>query len=197
MERYDLTQLQEDLRRELGNGLTDEAVEAVKRLLSKYKSNPKDWQDKEKWSDVKYTRTLLDRGNGHYNLMTLCWNTGQESPIHNHPDSHCFMKTLQGTVHEEVYKKPNTSSSCCQNCDCEMIKIADRDYKVDDVALITDNDGVHRVGNRSHVEKAVTLHLYSPPFSTCHKYDDKSSKETEVPMGFDQDFTERCCPHTC
>ena len=52
-ERYDLTQLQEDLRRELGNGLTDEAVEAVKRLMSKYKSNPKDWQDKEKWSDVK------------------------------------------------------------------------------------------------------------------------------------------------
>ena len=84
----------------------------------------------------RYTRTLLDRGNGHYNLMTLCWNTGQESPIHNHPDSHCFMKTLQGTVHEEVYKKPNTSS-CCQNCDSEMIKIADREYKVDDVALIT------------------------------------------------------------
>lgn len=52
-ERYDLTQLQEDLRRELGNGLTDEAVESVKRLLSKYKSNPKDWQDKEKWSDIK------------------------------------------------------------------------------------------------------------------------------------------------
>ena len=52
-ERYDLTQLQEDLRRELGNGLTDEAVEAVKRLMSKYKSNPKDWQDKEKWIDVK------------------------------------------------------------------------------------------------------------------------------------------------
>ena len=62
---------------------------------------------------------------------------------------------------------------------------------------LPDNDGVHRVGNRSHVEKALTLHLYSPPFSTCHKYDDKSSKETEVPMGFDQDFTERCCPHTC
>ena len=52
-ERYDLTQLQEDLRRELGNGLTDEAVEAVKRIMSKYKNNPKDWQDKEKWSDVK------------------------------------------------------------------------------------------------------------------------------------------------
>ena len=53
MERYDLTQLQEDLRRELGNGVTDEAVEAVKRLMSKYKSNSKDWQDKEKQSEVK------------------------------------------------------------------------------------------------------------------------------------------------
>ena len=85
---------------------------------------------------LRYTRTLLDKGNGHYNLMLLCWNTGQESPIHNHPNSHCFMKTLKGKIHEEVYKKPNTSS-CCQNSDCEMVKIADRDYKVDDVALIT------------------------------------------------------------
>ena len=30
MERYDLTKLQEELRRELGNGLTDQAVEIVK-----------------------------------------------------------------------------------------------------------------------------------------------------------------------
>ena len=53
MERYDLTKLQEELRRELGNGLTDQAVELVKGLMYKYKSNPQDWQDKETWSDIK------------------------------------------------------------------------------------------------------------------------------------------------
>lgn len=53
MERYDLKKLQEDLKLELGNGLTNQAVELVKGLMSKYKSNPQDWQDKEKWSDIK------------------------------------------------------------------------------------------------------------------------------------------------
>lgn len=196
MSRYDLNSLQSDLRKVLGNGLTEESVKLVKGLMSRYKSDPRDWKDKEKWSDVKYTRTLLDKGNGHYNLMILCWNVGQESPIHNHPNSHCFMKTLEGVVHEELYKKPDMTSCQC-SCGCKMEKIDDRDYTIDNVALITDKDGVHRVGNRSHVDKAVTLHLYSPPFTTCHKYDDDTSKETEVPMGFDQDFSGRCCGTSC
>lgn len=53
MSRYDLNTLQSDLRRELGNGLTEESVELVKGLMSRYKSDPRDWKDKEKWSDVK------------------------------------------------------------------------------------------------------------------------------------------------
>ncbi|XP_048750930.1 cysteine dioxygenase type 1-like [Ostrea edulis] len=192
----DLKALQSALRTVLGNGLKEEAVEMVKELLSQYESRPEDWKDKVKWSDVKYTRTLLDKGNGFYNLMILSWNTGQESPIHDHPNSHCFMKTLQGEVHEELYKKPEVKS-CQDCCGCRMEKIDDRTHKLNDVAHITDEDGFHRVGNKSHVDGAVTLHLYSPPFSTCRKFDDDTSKPTEVPMGFDQDFSEECCTRSC
>lgn len=65
-----------------------------------------------------------------------------------------------------------------------MKKIGERkNYTVNDVALITDKDGVHRVGNESEAN-AVTLHLYSPPFQTCYKYDDNTSEATEVPMNF-------------
>jgi cysteine dioxygenase len=69
--------------------------------------------------------------------MILCWNTGQESPIHDHPNSHCFMKTLQGEVHEELYKKPELTSSCQECSGCKMEKIEDRTYKLNDVAHIT------------------------------------------------------------
>ncbi|XP_062620637.1 cysteine dioxygenase-like [Saccostrea cucullata] len=196
MEHYNLTNLQADLRKLLPFGLEEESVEKIKELMARYKSQPKDWQDKETWSDKKYTRTLLDKGNGHYNLMILCWNTGQESPIHNHPNSHCFMKTLKGEVFEELYKNPDMTP-CESCCGCKMEKIDDRVYKLNDVAHITDADGLHRVGNKSHVNGAVTLHLYSPPFSTCKKYDDDTGKSTEVPMGYDQDFTEQCCARSC
>lgn len=53
MSRYDLNSLQSDLRKVLGNGLTEENVKLVKDLMSRYESDPRDWKDKEKWSDVK------------------------------------------------------------------------------------------------------------------------------------------------
>lgn len=82
--------------------------------------------------------------------MILCWNVGQESPIHNHPDSHCFMKTLEGVVHEELYEKPDVTS-CQHSCGCKMKKIGDRDYAVNDVALITGNIFVfHEIVNMNY-----------------------------------------------
>lgn len=53
MEGYTLENLQSDLRIELVNGLTGENVESVKDLMSRYKSDPQDWKDMEKWSDIK------------------------------------------------------------------------------------------------------------------------------------------------
>lgn len=40
----------------------------------------------------RYTRNLVDTGNGKYNLMIVCWSEGQGSGIHDHPNSHCIMK---------------------------------------------------------------------------------------------------------
>lgn len=53
MEGYGLKELQSDLRTVLRNGLTEDNVQSVKDALSRYKSDPQDWKDKEKWSDVK------------------------------------------------------------------------------------------------------------------------------------------------
>lgn len=58
MEEYNLENLESDLRIELVNGLTGENVESVKDLMSRYKSDPRDWKDKEKWSDIKYVIPL-------------------------------------------------------------------------------------------------------------------------------------------
>lgn len=54
MESCEFKKLKENLRSALRNGLTDQDTEElVMKLLSEYKSNPQDWQDKEKWSDIK------------------------------------------------------------------------------------------------------------------------------------------------
>ncbi len=46
----------------------------------------------------RYTRNLVDTGNGKYNLMILCWGPSMASCVHDHSDAHCFVKILQGQV---------------------------------------------------------------------------------------------------
>lgn len=48
----------------------------------------------------RYTRNLVDEGNGRFNLMVLCWGEGHGSAIHDHANAHCIMKILQGELCE-------------------------------------------------------------------------------------------------
>lgn len=59
----------------------------------------------------RYTRNLVDAGNGKFNLMILCWGEGHGSAIHDHADAHCFMKMLKGELQEIRYAWPTNSIS--------------------------------------------------------------------------------------
>ncbi|MBV94368.1 Cysteine dioxygenase type 1, partial [Eschrichtius robustus] len=48
--------------------------------------------------------------------------------------------------------------------------------------------GLHRVENISHTEPAVSLHLYSPPFDTCHAFDQRTGHKNKVTMTFHSKF---------
>lgn len=48
----------------------------------------------------------MDEGNGKFNLMILCWGEGHASAIHDHADSHCFLKVLKGSLTEIKYDWP-------------------------------------------------------------------------------------------
>lgn len=41
--------------------------------------------------------------------MILCWGEGQSSQIHDHSDSHCFMKMLKGELREIRYTWPKNN----------------------------------------------------------------------------------------
>lgn len=67
-------------------------VDQLKQLMHSYESNPADWIKYVNLSKERYTRVLIDGGNGKYNLMLLCWPANTGSSIHDHPDSHCILK---------------------------------------------------------------------------------------------------------
>lgn len=172
-------------------------IEYVNHLMMSYKSNAAEWRKFAKFDRYRYTRNLVDAGNGKFNLMLLCWNEGHASAIHDHADSHCFMKMLKGELTEVRYAWPkdatvNEDAAANIGQDPE-----DQEYSGDEleelsrttlatngVCYINDTLGLHRVENPSHSDVAVSLHLYCPPFDTCSVFNKQTGKRTKCKVTF-------------
>lgn len=86
-------------------------VEYVQYLMESYRSDPAEWLKYAKFNKFRYTRNLVDAGNGKFNLMVLCWGEGNGSSIHDHPRSDCVMKILAGQLTEVRFAWPTASKS--------------------------------------------------------------------------------------
>ncbi|XP_041459420.1 cysteine dioxygenase type 1-like [Lytechinus variegatus] len=161
-------------------------IEDVQAAMENYESNEDDWEKYAVFEHYRYTRNLVDEGNGRFDLMVLCWSEGQGSSIHSHSDAHCFMKVLDGTLQESMFAWPEDSKK--KNA---MTQLAVNTYERDQVAYINDSKGLHRVENPSHSDLAASLHLYSPPFQSCQCFDQRTGKSTTSTVTFWSKYGER------
>ena len=141
--------------------------------MTSYESDPSDWKLYSKFDPHRYTRNLVDEGNGKYNLIVLCWGEGQGSPVHDHANSHCFMKILGGNLKETQFEWPRNGQLGAEEM-TPLTEKARQVYSTNDVTYINDTIGLHRVENVSHTDTAVSLHLYSPPITCCQSFDERT-----------------------
>lgn len=166
-------------------------VEEVHNLMATYKSNPVEWKKFAKFDRYKYTRNLIDEGNGKFNLMLVCWGPSHSSTIHDHANSHCFLKLLSGVLQEVKFDWPQQGLGEQQEGGQEMVCKDVNCLKVNGVCYINDSIGLHRVENQSHSEGAASLHLYSPPFSSCNVFDQRTSRKMTCPVTFWSKFGQK------
>jgi cysteine dioxygenase len=125
-------------------------------------------------ADKRYTRNLVatedqtPASNG-FTLMLLCWNPGKESPIHNHPCDGCWFRVMGGSVREVRYTQPPPGAASPA-----LLLTGELVAATGAVSYMDDSLGLHKVGNPSADVPALTLHLYSPPFSMCRVWPDAS-----------------------
>ncbi|XP_065126394.1 cysteine dioxygenase type 1 [Paramisgurnus dabryanus] len=162
-------------------------VDEVQSIMEAYESKPQEWMKFAKFDQYRYTRNLVDEGNDKFNLMILCWGEGHGSSIHDHTDSHCFLKLLQGQLKETLFEWPDQKGSPQGG----MVQKSQQILLENQCAYINDSIGLHRVENVSHTECAVSLHLYSPPFQTCQTFDQRTGHKNTVKMTFWSKFGER------
>jgi len=179
----------EDLQTHLHHVFDSEHVniEMVESLMSSYKSNSNEWKKYAKFDQYRYTRNLVDEGNGKFNLMLLCWGEGHGSAVHDHADAHCFMKILDGSLSEVRFDWPQEGD----NEETGLKELSRTLLRKNEVCYINDSLGLHRVENTSHTEPAVSLHLYCPPFSSCSMFDQRTGHRTKCQVTFWSKYGER------
>ena len=137
------------------------------------------------FSSDHYTRNLIHR-TALFELLAICWESGQKSAIHNHRDQSCWMATAYGRVQVHNFKlvrKDPSTGFCELESDTHFLITPDSPQEVDPAQPI------HLVLNpASFASRAVTLHIYSKPFDTCEVYDLAEKRYRDVPLTNTSEF---------
>lgn len=141
-------------------GLSQRAdVDRLNQLLSGNSSTLDALKSYVEFGDTTYRRNLISQGTW-YELLCICWKSGQRSPIHDHAKSTCGLKIITGTATETLFEMT----------DCGQIKaVSSTDCSAGHVCTSQDAD-IHQVSNLQAESDLVTLHIYSPPIGCMDTY---------------------------
>ena len=78
------------------------SIERLQELLATSNATAEDVRDFIRFEPGHYQRNLVALGPW-YEVLVICWHSGQRSPIHNHAQSTCGLKVLQGTCTETYF----------------------------------------------------------------------------------------------
>ena len=135
-------------------------LEVLKTMLTESQLTVDDVRDFLHYEDDCYCRNLVAESPW-FNMLVLCWKSGQRSPIHDHAESVCAFKVLTGVCSETAYG----FSPCGQ-----VFPLATRDFHAGEIIASHDSD-THQVSNlQPEGTCLVTLHIYSPPLKTMKIY---------------------------
>lgn len=135
-------------------------ADAVNQLFGRLDLTKEEWKKYALFDTSKnYTRNLIATDDETFTLLLVCWNSGKESPIHDHPCDGCWVRLCQGRVRETRYESNDQTDT--------LDVTSDMILEDDAPTFISDIQGYHKVGNPDPALPAVTLHLYCPPFQRC------------------------------
>lgn len=113
-----------------------------------------------RFKSERYQRNTI-RQTEWYELVALCWEAGQRTPIHDHRASSCAFKVIKGTASETRFDR--TTSGLIR-------PVHTKDLSPGYVCAAEDSD-IHQVANaQGENAPLITLHIYSPPLRQFHRY---------------------------
>lgn len=100
------------------------------------------------WNKERYNKKKIDQlSTNKFDMYTIAWLPEQLTSIHDHPSFGCILCVLSGILEEKLYDKK-----------LNLIKTSI--ITAPHVSYIDNEIGFHSI---KCIEKALTLHIYSPP----------------------------------
>lgn len=116
------------------------------------------------WARGRYTRNLAFKC-ADFELLVLCWDVGQAAPAHGHEGEKCWARVERGRLRFRNFRETFRDGG--------RARLEPLGPAVDGGPGHVDGPAeIHSVENlAAHGARAVSLHLYSRPYSECDLYD--------------------------
>ena len=104
------------------------------------------------FNERMYQRSLIHH-TANYEILVLCWRSGQRSPIHDHGESACGVLVVEGVATETSFLADSIG---------KMIVSRSRRIPAGSIVVSRGSD-IHRVANLENPgADLISLHVYSP-----------------------------------
>ncbi len=140
----------------------------IGRMLAEVRLEPNEIAPYLHFQVDRYTRNLLFR-DANFEVLILCWAAGVSSPVHDHGGQHCWFTAIEGAFDVDEYRRlsggRHEGYARLEHTGTVVgIRAGQPDYRYEE------ND-IHRVAVSADGRRAVSLHVYAKPISTCLVYD--------------------------
>jgi cysteine dioxygenase len=140
------------------SGRADLAV--LSRLLTQTQITRADLKEVCAFNPHGYRRNTIS-SSPWYELLALCWRSGDCTPIHDHQGVSCAFKVVEGTG-TEIRFRTTPSGLICPTTSTPMPP---------GYVCSADDADIHQVANmQAPGQDLVTLHMYSPPIKKMNTY---------------------------
>jgi len=131
------------------------------------------------WSPNFYTRNLIYKDE-RFEMMAICWEKGQVSRVHDHSEQRCWMTVPVGRLRGQNFAvaEMDESRGYCKLVETDSFELSDCL-----AAKVELEEPVHQILNLAEYdERAVSIHVYSKPYSSCRSYCRDTDTFKTVPL---------------
>ncbi len=148
-----------------------DGTETIRRFLVEHPVDPTTLDRYLFWDLQHYTRNLIAK-TPLFELLSICWEIGQGSSIHNHREQNCWMSVPIGRLLVQNYRVLEQDLKAGT---CRLEKTYIEEMSAANPVAVDPQEPVHKVYNpRDFHARAVSLHVYSRPFDSCDVYSEEA-----------------------